>query len=317
MDPEEIRAVKIRQQLQKSFGNEHDNGFTYIDPSTGLPVRLSNVAIDIWVRAIVSLFCLVFSTVLTKVKMSGIATLTSPPPNDPLFQSSGMPLPRLSAHHRGRSSSTSDTSTSNSNDSTLLVLGHLGTIFSSLSNVATGKARQRSSSSSHSCSPPRRTVMSGSPPKITPTKLPRFLKHAESAGISNASSFEYDMRRLGYGPDILADVNDADLIKIGVPPGDVIRLKRFAPDWWGSADAKRKRVVADVDVPNKRPRVSFERIFKDQSGAARTYGTLEPSDDEFVDPEADWYYYSNAAQAMIPIPQGFMPVLPGDDDEDE
>lgn len=80
-----------------------------------------------------------------------------------------------------------------------------------------------------------------SPPKNTPTKLCRFLEHAETdLGVADATSFLYWMENKGYGPDILYEVPNGDLKELGVKPGDVLRLKRGAPAWFNGPNAKRK-----------------------------------------------------------------------------
>lgn len=93
---------------------------------------------------------------------------------------------------------------------------------------------------------PHRAPVEPSSPRPTPTKLPRFLKYAEEQlGVDLATSYEFQMKTNGYGPDILHLVDDSKLVGIGLSQGDAIRLKRGAPAWYRSADAKRPRMSSD------------------------------------------------------------------------
>ena len=79
-----------------------------------------------------------------------------------------------------------------------------------------------------------------SPPKNTPSKLLRYLQHAEKhLGVQNAVTYEDSLAREGYGPDILPEVDNKALVECGLTPGDAIRLKHGARDWWNGPEAKR------------------------------------------------------------------------------
>lgn len=85
------------------------------------------------------------------------------------------------------------------------------------------------------------TVMSGSPPRNTPTKLPCFLQYAEEKeGIQNATMFELSQSEKGFGPDdiMMDDIDKNDLIACGLNAGDALCLKCAACTWWTSPDAK-------------------------------------------------------------------------------
>ncbi|KAE9388473.1 hypothetical protein BT96DRAFT_803491, partial [Gymnopus androsaceus JB14] len=153
-----------------------------------------------------------------------------------------------------------------------------------------------------------------SPPKNTPTKPTRFLKYAAMEGVPNATMYEFQMKMKGYRPDILADIEMSELVEIGIPPGDVLRLKHAAPVWWTSADVKRQHTNGNgfgeegLGDPVGKPLISFEKRYKDGSGAARMSGMLEPTDD-FFDEIYDWFFYLDAAKAMVPLPPHFMPII--------
>lgn len=202
------------------------------------------------------------------------------------------------------------------------------------------------------------TELPESPVYPTPTKLSRFLKHAnDHLGVELATSYEFQMKRHGYGPDILHLVDDAKLVEIGIPDGDAIRLKRGAPVWYGSADAKRKRLdsgsgashksrsamfqdcsdsallnAAGNDSEESRRRagrdvemkVRFERRWFDKDGkcteAKSFWGPrIEPSDGPV---QADYteYYFNEAANGLFVVPDGWVAVegrYPEEIDSDE
>lgn len=61
---------------------------------------------------------------------------------------------------------------------------------------------------------------------------------------------DYERRLMdeGYGPDILSEVNNKDLVTCGLTAGDAICLKRGAANWWMSSDAKQSKPEAPVGV---------------------------------------------------------------------
>jgi hypothetical protein len=72
-----------------------------------------------------------------------------------------------------------------------------------------------------------------SPLVPTPSKLSRFLQYAEdNLGVDYATSYESSLRSIGAGPDILSEINDQELSRIGLTPGDIIRLKKGSVIWW-------------------------------------------------------------------------------------
>lgn len=171
---------------------------------------------------------------------------------------------------------------------------------------------------------PEETSPLSSPSKNTPTKLRRFLEHAEKdLGVAGATFFHYSMEDKGYGPDILHEVPDSDLKGIGIKPGDVLRLKRDAPLWFNGPDAKRRRLVSgstsrarDDSVPATRTR--FEKQWSD-GGRASSFGdSMRPlGPDEERDCSFDWYYFSELTKSMIPVPPGYVPVLASEADEND
>lgn len=153
-----------------------------------------------------------------------------------------------------------------------------------------------------------------SPPANTPSKLKRYLKYAEKKlGVTNATDFEFILSSKGYGPDILHCVKEESLVTLGISPGDVIRLQDNALKWWNGPDAKRKHVEVENDDPGRK-HICFEKRYRDESGKLSLWGSkLVPGD---IDPDADydWWYFSEAHDDVVPIPQGYLPLL---DFEDE
>ncbi|KAJ3720017.1 hypothetical protein C8R42DRAFT_643309 [Lentinula raphanica] len=313
LTPEQHREAKILRELDKRYKNTSDNSYTYKDSTTGIPVRLSNIAIEIWVRAI----------------MAKTATFDKPPPNDVLFK----PLPRLThSDHRGRANHSGSPPTDDS------VLGSVTSFLSAISNFTSNcshnsrsrsrshsRSRSRSRSYSHSksrsYSQPRTPVAPGpssSPIRNSPSKLPRFLEHAEkNLGIPYATLHRAVLEKAGYGPDILDLVSDDALTALGLTPGDAIRLKREAPIWWNGPLAKRKLDIADDTFPgpSKKPRVQFEKRWKDGSGAARYMGTLgETNGFDDDNDDCDWFFFSDATNSFLPVPRGYAAILNEDMD---
>ena len=150
-----------------------------------------------------------------------------------------------------------------------------------------------------------------SPAVPTPSKLSRFLNHAETKlGVPEAHKFELALQMKGYGPDILHMVKDSDLGDIGISPGNIIRLKLGASKWWNGPDAKRKHNEVDDDHPDKtRPikRVRFEKRFHDGGGFTfhAPEGSMVPGQASQSN-DYDTYYYCEARKDMVPVPTGFI-----------
>jgi hypothetical protein len=177
-----------------------------------------------------------------------------------------------------------------------------------------------------------------SPTFPSPTKLPRFLEHAEkNLGIPTARTFEASMRENGYGPDIMHLLEDQALVDCGLTKGDALRIKAGAVSWWNGPDAKRKRVVEEtVSVPSELPgssmagpsqprdngpttppnkKVAFERRFEDD-GATRFWGPrITPVKGSQSD--ADKNTWLLAAGSWIPMPLGYRAVEDYEADEQD
>lgn len=170
------------------------------------------------------------------------------------------------------------------------------------------------------CTPPHQTVSLplGSPIHLTPTKLPRFLAHAENnLGVKNAVLLQSQMSSKGYGPDILQHIPDDKLRELGISDGDVIRLKCSAADWWNSPDAKRPKVEVEAAAKrNAQRKVRFERVWND--GRKTFYGPRIRAADfnEQVSCDYEDYFYCEAAESIMKIPAGFVAEEEAKEDEE-
>ncbi|KAL4260515.1 hypothetical protein AB1N83_010042 [Pleurotus pulmonarius] len=197
-------------------------------------------------------------------------------------------------------------------------LGHLATIVTGLAAL-TGRVTPAEAETHLTMS------RSSSPPLPTPSKLRRFLKHAENKlGVPGALRYEASLEQDKYGPDILHLVPDERLVELGVPHGDVVRLKSGSQRWWNSADAKKRRrtnstethddpfrstpIRASSSVPANK-KVRFEDRF--HGGGGRTYSgpKIEPAGNDY-EPPADYttWYWCEAAGDWAPLPLGYIAV---------
>lgn len=151
-----------------------------------------------------------------------------------------------------------------------------------------------------------------SPVRNTPTLLTRFLRDCEDElGISNATLYESPLRRKSYGPDILHRVSDTALESIGIPAGDIIRLKDASLPWYTGPSAKRRRVDTEKSGAEPTPQtvVSYERRWYDvdgqQTGASRFWGPPMTGGDPQLEEGLQIWYKCIARQDWFPVPRGF------------
>ena len=62
-------------------------------------------------------------------------------------------------------------------------------------------------------------------------------------GLPNAEQYEEGLKKEGYGPDIIPQLDQCDLIvtPVKLKKGDAFRLKRACEAWWNAPDGKRLR----------------------------------------------------------------------------
>lgn len=148
-----------------------------------------------------------------------------------------------------------------------------------------------------------------SPVCNTPTLLSHFLQDCEDdLGIPDATLYESPLRRKSYGPDILHRVSDSASESIGIPTGDVIRLKDASSPWYNSPAAKRRKVEVEKPAPAATI-VSYERRWHDMdgmlTGASRFWGPPMTAGDARLEPGPEIWYKCTAREDWFPIPQGY------------
>ncbi|KAG7099773.1 hypothetical protein E1B28_001585 [Marasmius oreades] len=202
LSAEERRFAEVRQELIKQWGNDNDNSLLYICKITGEKVPITPFRANEWIRAIVDKKTTVFE-----------------PPSTASFD----PATRMPSLPRGRS---------NSHD----LFSGVNTL---LANIANLTNPNRPSPTTPSATAPTLPSEPTSPPINSPSKLPRFLDYVrEKHGVDCPADVEALMKSKKYGPDVLKDIADDKLVALGLAEGDVIRMKRFAPEWWNSPNAK-------------------------------------------------------------------------------
>ncbi|RDB20288.1 hypothetical protein Hypma_012690 [Hypsizygus marmoreus] len=294
----DLELARCRSLIEKRHQNDHDGGYTYVDASTGDSVALTPFMMKEWARAI----------------YDGTAT-TAQPPQTNTFD----PANRHASLLRGRSASSASTATTAAPSD----IAHMATIFNGFLAMACPDLNAISST-------PKKKALDGisdSPlcsPRNTPTKLSRFLQHAEeNLGVRNATSYEGSFRNKGYGPDILHLVDNTALSAMGLAEGDVIRLKQSAPRWW-NLSSKRKRADDDIGGPAEPPqeprtppniKVRFDKRFHG-GGSARLYGPRMTPGRAPPNQDFDWFYFCEARNQWIPMPDNYVPVIDGAPDDD-
>lgn len=343
---------RMTPHWMKKLESVHANGeggLTFVPSKRklpGEPYRLSAAQISRWIDFLVRAFdaSCEFCEDSYGVQHDGTATIYEPP-NDgdlfsPLFHDTILHPERraAAAATAGIPSPLQPPSGPSPAQSDLAHLSNIVTmIFDARTGTSSDVAQSNSPSGNHSSTspstPPRETrplpALPTSPVRPTPTKIPRFLKYAETElGIPNATCLQFSMEAHAYGPDILDSVADAELMsELKIKRGDVLRLKRGAPVWWNGPLAKRPRV--DVEVaegegsggasargsPDGRQedmmKVRFERRWAD--GAQRLYGPRIVKWDGPT-PERDYedWYFSEEADDWLKVPEGYIPEFCSD-----
>ncbi|KAG6913277.1 hypothetical protein DXG01_008213 [Tephrocybe rancida] len=270
---------RLRGLLEDKYRNPHDAGYTYrTDDGDLLP--LTPGMMKEWTRAL----------------YDHTATVALPPQDNVAF----------SVAHRGRTlPGRRSRQPSGSQDG----LAHVSSIFGSLTTLL----GQTVPHSIPSTPIQQQQQPLASPAKNTPSKLSRFLSHAETAlGITHASSYLEPLERNGYGPDVISAVEDSALSDLGLKPGDVIRLKRGAQAWWNSPEAKRQRTSSPHLSPSPPPHnthaIRFEKHYAD-GGLASFFGSSMIDGRNVRSADYTWWYYSKEECKMLKVPDGKVPLL--------
>jgi hypothetical protein len=167
-----------------------------------------------------------------------------------------------------------------------------------------------------------------SPLVPTPSKLSRFLQYAEdNLGVNYATSYESSLRSIGAGPDILSEINNQELSRIGLTPGDIIRLKKGSVIWWNGPLAKsdpndsakcKRSDTTDSAIPECR-KYQYKRRYHDGGRARINGGRMRLDDGTGEGPEVDYdlYYFCDNQKAWLPFPQGYTYDTEGDREDDD
>ena len=209
-------------------------------------------------------------------------------------------------------------------------IGHLSTLITTIVGAAANPAPATPVCIASQVATPQVTRSSPSANDnelvYSPSHIPQFLKHASSKlGVRNALDFESPLRRKGYGPDILPDIADSELVALGISEGDVIRLKNGSRRWWNGPDAKCKfdevddnnffswlspgRTASDAEADTSNGYQSkrichYEYRCLEGDGATR-YNVAPMERGGLEDHDRFTSYYDEKQRKMLPIPDGF------------
>jgi hypothetical protein len=144
----------------------------------------------------------------------------------------------------------------------------------------------------------------------TPTQLTRFLRDCEdNFGIPNATTYESPLRWKSYGPDILHRVSDTALAGIGIPTGDVIRLKDASGPWYNGPSAKCRRIKVEKSVAVTQTVVSYEKRWHDVegnlTGASCFWGPPMQGRDPQLEVGLEIWYRCTAHNDWFIVPRGY------------
>ncbi|KAH7903921.1 hypothetical protein BJ138DRAFT_1019850 [Hygrophoropsis aurantiaca] len=162
-----------------------------------------------------------------------------------------------------------------------------------------------------------------SPALPTPSKLTRYLLHAEkNLGVPNATMYEPLLALQGIGPDIMTLVDDKVFLDVGLTIGDVVRLKKGSDVWWNGPDAKRKRSDTESQVATvpAAKRIDYEKHYTD-GGASRFIGPpMEPGDGrgdvDAPPPDYKIWYLCETHKAWFEVPRGYVVTEEGGPEDD-
>ncbi|KAG2112368.1 uncharacterized protein F5147DRAFT_651002 [Suillus discolor] len=185
----------MRLLIIKKWGNSYDNSVTYVHQS-GMEIPCTPAMIKDWARTM----------------YDGEAT-TTVPPNIPYFDPAKCE-PALHPMRRSTVVTSTPASTSiNTTDinslTSMLLLQTVQDLTCETTTPLTPHPAQATTSL------PVPGIIS--PPALTPSMLTRFLKHAEDhLGVAFATTYESSLCGIGAGPDILAEMADQDLVRVGL-----------------------------------------------------------------------------------------------------
>ncbi|KAJ7114795.1 hypothetical protein C8R44DRAFT_629617 [Mycena epipterygia] len=314
----ERELARLRGKIEKKYQNDHNAGYTYIDPKTGTSHPLTPQMMKEWCCAMV---CEDRQFSVTQIEDRYHSNIQ------------GSVLVSI---RRPRQCSSSSSDVQGIGD----VIGHLATIVTALVGCPVPDSAVPSTPQRTHLTASTTAAAISSPVIPSPTKLLRFLEHAEAKlGVTTSRNFESVMRTNGYGPDIIHLLDDQALVDCGFTKGDALRIKAGAGEWWKGPDAKRKRVQTEepgsgsgsgstsssthhvpptqnnVDVTPPSKKVAFERRY-DDGGRERFYGPRLTPGRDGDETDTDTWFRSGGGQ-WLPLPLGYRAVHDYECEENE
>ncbi|KAF5328393.1 hypothetical protein D9619_013340 [Psilocybe cf. subviscida] len=292
---------RFRGLLEKKHANPHDAGYTYIH-NNGEKLPLTPAMMSEWARAL----------------YDGTAKVDEPP-NTTAFdpQKRGRSLferPAGAGSARGAGGETVLQSISSIIQDTRAIFASLSSNPVTVNNTSSilaapatpvSKGHQRGDADSGPVAPSDPL----SPMRYDPSMIPIFLEHAkDKLGVCDALGYHDSLLDKGYGPDILPEIANNDLVECGITPGDAVRLKRGASNWWNSSEAKRACTRMWRDIDDDKNTLRFEKRFI-TGGASSIWGAgLKPG----VNLDADtytWWFFDDVQDKLVPVPDGLIPFF--------
>lgn len=115
--------------------------------------------------------------------------------------------------------------------------------------------------------PPLATEATPSSHPQAPETLVSFLSYAEEEYGVKSANYKDDFARDNIGPDVMDDMEISELVRYGIPQGDIYRLKRAARAWekeeLGKPAGKRARHQRE-DTPPRAGPAPFQIAFDDK-----------------------------------------------------
>jgi hypothetical protein len=166
-----------------------------------------------------------------------------------------------------------------------------------------------------------------SPPIPSPSDISQYFTYAsEKLGVCSAQNFISPLKRKSYGPDILSEVPDSDLADLGIPPGDIIWLKKGSEGWWKrkkrdqprnpetnffSTEFARQHEELEEDEEDN----SIRHEYKYPDGSGIRYGGPPMMREDQGPHDCHTTYFNEALKQMVPVPTSFTALLYGNLEE--
>jgi hypothetical protein len=135
---------------------------------------------------------------------------------------------------------------------------------------------------------------------LTPSPQPwRYLSFAQTKGIPNALDYAGALLSQGYGLDILDQVEDEKLIKLGIKPGDIIHLKLHSTQWWNGLSREMKKAHDEQAQPSEK-HICYEHICDDSTLCNWTGPPIETGELLRLDTQTKWHDPVSATWFLVP-----------------